>query len=107
VPVTVTLEVPEGVVDEVVIVIVVVPEPVTVVGLKEAEAPDGNPVAVKLTVWLKPLRGLIVIVLVVLPPAAVEPLVGLAAIVKSGETTFSVTDVVFVVLPFTPLIVTV
>lgn len=56
---------------------------------------------------MKPLRGLIVIVLVVLPPAAVEPLVGLAAIVKSGETTFSVTDVVFVVLPFTPLIVTV
>lgn len=45
-----TLEVPDGVVDEVVIVIVVVPEPVTVVGLKEAEAPDGKPVAAKLTV---------------------------------------------------------
>ena len=50
VPVTVTLEVPDGVVDDVVIVIVVVPEPVTVVGLKDAEAPEGNPVAVKLTV---------------------------------------------------------
>lgn len=47
------------------------------------------------------------IVPVVLPPAAVEPLVGFAAMVKSGETTFSVTEVVLVLPPPVPLMVTV
>ena len=36
------------------------------------------------------------------PPAATDPLVGLAAMVKSGDTTFRATVVVFTVLPLLP-----
>ena len=54
VPVMVTVEVPCGVVDDVVTLIVDVPEPATDVGLKLALAPLGNPVAVNATLPLKP-----------------------------------------------------
>lgn len=54
---------------------------------------------------MKPYSGLIVTVLVVLPPAATDPLVGLVEIVKSGETTLSVTVVVLTVLPLVPVMV--
>ena len=49
VPVTVKLELPIGVLVDVVTVMVVEPEVVTVAGLKDAEAPEGRPKAEKLT----------------------------------------------------------
>jgi hypothetical protein len=45
---------------EVVIVNVEVPEPVTEVGLKLAVAPDGKPLALKVTVPEKPFEGVTV-----------------------------------------------
>jgi hypothetical protein len=55
-------ELPAGVVLLVVTVMVEVPEPVTVVGLKLALAPAGNPPALKVTVPEKPPDGVIVTV---------------------------------------------
>jgi hypothetical protein len=49
VPVTVKLELPVGVLAEVVTVMVVEPDVVMVAGLKDAEAPEGRPEAEKLT----------------------------------------------------------
>jgi hypothetical protein len=49
VPVTVKLELPIGVLADVVTVMVVDPEVVMVAGLNDAEAPEGRPVAEKLT----------------------------------------------------------
>jgi hypothetical protein len=48
VPVTVKLESPIGVLADVVTVMVVEPDVVTVAGLKDAEAPEGRPEAEKL-----------------------------------------------------------
>ena len=50
VPVIVRVEVPRGVLDDVLTVIIELPEPVTVVGLKETVAPDGNPLTPNVTV---------------------------------------------------------
>ena len=66
---TVRVEVAAGVVVLVVTVIVDVPLVVTVVGLKLAEAPEGNPLALNVTVPVNPLRAPIVTVYVVELPA--------------------------------------
>jgi hypothetical protein len=58
----VRVELPTGVLPLVVTVMVDDPEPVTVVGLKLAVAPVGSPLALKLTVPLKPPDGVIVAV---------------------------------------------
>ena len=52
--------------------------PVVLVGLKDAVTPLGRPEADKLTLPVKPLVGLIVIVLVPLPPCVTVTLVGAA-----------------------------
>jgi len=56
-PVTVKFELPVGVLADVVTVIVVEPEVVTVVGLKEALAPEGKPVAENPTEPVNPGAG--------------------------------------------------
>ena len=80
----VSADVPVGVVAVVVTVIVALPAPATLGGLKEAEESAGSPVALRWTVPLKPFRAPMVTVYVVLPPrtAVLDP--GDAAIVKSG-----------------------
>jgi hypothetical protein len=62
VPVMVRVELPTGVLALVVTVIVDDPVPVTVVGLKVAVAPVGSPLALKVTIPLKPPEGVIVAV---------------------------------------------
>jgi len=59
-PVIVIVDVPVGVPGLAAIVIVLVPEPDTVVGLKVAFAPEGNPLADRLTVPEKPPEAVIV-----------------------------------------------
>lgn len=80
VPLTVTVVVPLAILGSVAMVRVVV-HPfalLAVVGLKLQEAPVGSPEQLKLTVPLKPLTGVIVIVLEVFVPA--DTLVGLSAV---------------------------
>jgi hypothetical protein len=62
VPVIVRVNVPVGVVLAVVTVIVEEPEPVTEVGLKVALAPDGSPLALKVTAPANPFTAAIVAV---------------------------------------------
>jgi hypothetical protein len=62
VPVIVMVNVPVGVVLAVVTVIVEEPEPVTEVGLKVALAPDGRPLALKVTAPANPFTAAIVAV---------------------------------------------
>src|SRR5262245_45369404 len=57
VPIIDSGKLPTGLVKSVETVIVVVPEPVTVVGLKLALAPVGNPLALKLIVPANPAEG--------------------------------------------------
>ena len=59
-----------GVDEEVVTVMIVDPEVVTVAGLKEALAPEGSPLAEKLTDPVKPEAGMTLMVYVVLFPEA-------------------------------------
>jgi hypothetical protein len=60
VPVIVSVELPSGVLVEVAIVRIELPAPFN--GLNEADALFGNPVTAKLTVPLKPFRGVMVAV---------------------------------------------
>ena len=62
VPVTVSVEFAAGVVLDVVTVIVEVPAPLMVAGLKLAVAPVGNPDTVGVSVPLKPFRAVVVTV---------------------------------------------
>jgi hypothetical protein len=62
VPVIVRVELPTGVLALVVTVMVDDPVPVTVVGLKLAVTPVGNPLALKVTIPLKPPDGVTVAV---------------------------------------------
>ena len=80
----VTGELPTGVLLAVVTVIVVDPDPLTVVGLKLADAPAGSPLALNPTVSLNPPEGVTVTVYVVLPPAATDCVLGVAESEKSG-----------------------
>ena len=68
VPVTVTVAVPTVAVAEAVNVRVLPAEPVTEVGLKAAVTPAGRPLALKVTVPLKPLKGETVTLLVAVVP---------------------------------------
>jgi len=103
VPVTVTVNVPlaDGVHDK-----VLVPEPVTLVGVKVQVMPvAGDEVAVSETTPAKPLTAVTVIVEVPAWPTVTDTLVGLAEIVKS--CTVNVTVAVAVVAPLVPVTVTV
>lgn len=56
-PVTLSVEVPVGVPEVVVMVSVELPEPVIVVGEKDCEAPKGKPAAAKFTMPEKPFSA--------------------------------------------------
>jgi hypothetical protein len=57
VPVIVSVELADGVFDEVVTVRVVLPDPVMADGLNDADAPVGKPLALRLTVPAKPFSA--------------------------------------------------
>lgn len=76
VPETVTVYVPAGVLAEVLMVSVEEPPEVTVAGLNEAVAPDGRPLAERLTDWADPLVVAVDTVAVAEPPGATDPEVG-------------------------------
>jgi hypothetical protein len=84
VPVTVMVEVPNGVEVEVAIVSVELPEPLIDAGLKLAVAPAGKPLTLRFTLSANPLEELTVMVEVpVLPrPTLIE--LGDAEMLKSG-----------------------
>ena len=83
-PVTVRVDVAAGVVVLVVTVIVEVPLVVTVVGLKLAAAPVGNPLAVRVTVPVNPFIAPMVTVYVVELPAVTVCVAGEAPMEKSA-----------------------
>ncbi len=85
------------------------PDIIILVGLREAVSPvDGLTVAVRLTVPLNPLMGVMVIVEVPVPPTDMVNEAGLAVMVKSGVVTCSViTAVVWESKPLVPVTVTV
>jgi hypothetical protein len=69
---------------EVVTVSAADPDPVTEAGTKEAEAPEGKPLAEKLTVSVKPFNALMDTVYAALPPCAVDREDGEAETEKFG-----------------------
>ena len=72
---------------------VLVPEPVTLVGVRVQVKPvAGETAAVRLTIPLKPCRPVTVIVDVPEAPARIVTVVGLAAIVKSWTVKFTVAE---------------
>jgi hypothetical protein len=81
--------------------------PVVVDGVKKAFTPVGKPEAVKLTLPLKPFRGVIVMVLEPLEPCARLMLLGEAASAKlGGAFTVRVSAIELVRLPELPVMVT-
>jgi hypothetical protein len=66
------------------VVVAALPEGVTVAGLNAHEAPAGNPEQAKLTAALNPFCGVIVSVVVPVPPALSVSELGEAANVKLG-----------------------
>jgi hypothetical protein len=108
VPVIVTVTVPAAAVLLAVSVNVLVL--VVLLGLKDAVTPPGRPVAVKLTLPLKPFCGVTVMVLVPLAPCATDTVLGDAESVKfAAGIAFTVreTVVVFDKLPDVPVMFTV
>ena len=109
-PVTVMLPVPT--VAELLAEIVTVLDPVAGLGLKEAVTPLGKLELEKVTLLLKPLDGVMVIVLLPLEPCAIVRLLGDADSVKSGcdggavPVTVRLMVVVRVKLPDVPVTVT-
>ena len=83
----ITVEAPAGVVDDVVMVSVEVPDPDTDAGLNDPKAPFGGPVALRFTLPLNPAIAETVAVYVVVPPAVTDCEFGAAAIEKSGTVT--------------------
>lgn len=86
------------------------PPAVTEVGFSEAVGPEGETLAVRLTVPAEPLVTAVLIVDVPLLPCAMDRLVGLALIEKSlvaGAVTVTDTVVLWVALPSVPVTVTV
>ncbi len=67
------------------------PAPLIEVGLKFAEAPEGNPIRLRAMLPLKLPSAVVLTVYVVLPPAGVVCEPGEAEIVKSAALTTSVT----------------
>jgi hypothetical protein len=108
VPVTVSVELPGGVLPVVLIVRVDVPEPVTDVGLNDAVAPAGNPLAPRVTAALNPFRAMTETVQVALPPGAIVCDEGATETEKSAVAlTTRVTVEVCVSDPLVPVIVSV
>ena len=109
VPVTVTVYVPGAVVPEVAIVMVELLPAVTAVGLNDAVAPAGSPVALRLTFCAEPLVTAVEMVDGPLEPCWIETLVGFAAIEKSfgGGAIVSEMVVLWVALVPVPVTVTV
>ena len=90
------------------IVSVELPPAVTVLGLKDAVAPDGSPLALRVTVWAEPLTTAVLTVEVTLWPWSTVTLLGLALIEKSsGMVTVSETEVLCVAEAPVPVTVTV
>jgi len=105
VPLTVNVYVPTGVFFDVETVIVEDPEPITVLGLNVAVAFAGNPLALNVTVPLKPFTGATFAVYVVPAPFLTVCDAGVAVRVKLDTT--SVTVVLCVILPLVPVMVSV
>lgn len=109
VPVIVSVYVPAAVAAVVLTVRVELPEPpATDAGAKLALAPAGSPLALRLTVPVKPPLGVIVVVYVVALPACTVCDAGVAPMAKSpttGALTTSETDAVCVRTPSVPVIV--
>src|SRR2546430_3145204 len=105
-PVTVTEYVPGAVVAAAASVSVELPPAVIELGLKEAVAPEGRPLAERATLCAKPLVTEVEIVDVALPPCAAETLLGFALIEKSEAVTASMTVVLCVALVPVPVTVT-
>src|SRR5207247_5565287 len=76
--------------------------------LKDADAPEGSPLAESVTVSADPLITAVEMVDVALPPCAADTLLGLAPIVKSlgAAVTVSATVVLWVALGAVPVTVT-
>src|SRR5260370_36918462 len=85
VPVMVIVDVPTGVVLAVVTVRVEEPDVVTAAGLKEAVAPVGNPLAVKVTVPANPFSAVCVAVYVLLFPWTTGCGAAVSKVAKAGE----------------------
>ena len=83
-PVIVSMELATGVAELVVIVSAELLDPVMDVGLNEALAPPGSPLALKLTVPAKPFRAETLTVYKALPPGLTVCELGAAEIVKSA-----------------------
>src|SRR6516165_4797160 len=81
---TVIVYVPVGALDPTVSVIVDEPPAVTEAGLKPADAPDGRPLALRVTVCAEPLVTAVEIVEFPVAPCTTVRLLGLAEIEKSG-----------------------
>ncbi len=108
VPLTVIVYVPAGVVDDVAIVIVDDPVPLTLVGLNVTVAPVGSPLALSPTVPPKPPDPVTDTVYAGLPPAVTVCDDGEAEIVKSptlAVCTASVTAAECTSVPLVPVIV--
>jgi hypothetical protein len=86
-PVMLMAKVPVGVLAVVATVIVEEPEVVTEAGEKLAVAPEGSPLALKVTVPVKPPDGVTVAVYVVLAPRTTLCELGVAETEKSGVAT--------------------
>ena len=108
VPVTVTVYVPGVVPVPTLNVSVELPPAVTTLGLNDAVAPAGRPLAESVTLSAEPLTTAVEIVEVVLPPCTAETLLGLALIEKSfgAGVTVSVTVALWVELSAVPVTVT-
>jgi hypothetical protein len=106
VPVTVTVEVPVGVDPDVLIVSVEFDPELIGLGLNDAVAPVGRPLALSVTLCALPLT-VVLTVLVPLEPCVAVALVALIVKSPTGAVTVSETLVLCVAEPSTPVTVTV
>ena len=95
----VRVEVPAGVLADVVMVRVELPDPDTDAGLNDPVAPVGRPVTPKFTLPVNPAIAEMVAVKVVVPPTVTDCELGAAAIEKSGTVTIKETLDVWVRVP--------
>src|SRR3989442_1682923 len=106
VPVTVTVYVPGAVLAPTPNVSVELPPALIGFGLKDGVTPEGNPLALSVTLSAAALVTVVEIVAVLLPPRAAGTLLGLALIEKSEAVTVSVTEVLWFALAPVPVTVT-
>ena len=83
------------------------PPALTLVGLNDADAPDGTLLAEKVTVCAEPLVTAVLIVEVPLPPCVTVTVVGLAEIEKSLGGALTTKDTVVLCVALGPVPVTV